>query len=96
MQRLKDNIPNVKINSTLETFDLFDFTKFITELKKQKIVLSLREQDEWEEYFNAYKQQCNELSTQISSTDNEIDRMVYALYDLTEEEIDIVEGRKRN
>ena len=96
MQRLKDNIPNVKINSTLETFDLFDFTKFITELKKQKIVLSLRKQDEWEEYFNDYKRQCNELSAQISSTDKEIDRMVYALYDLTEEEIDIVEGYKRN
>lgn len=92
MQRLKDNVPNVKINSTLETFDLFDFTKFITELKKQKIVLSLREQDEWEEYFNDYKRQCNELSTQISSTDREIDKMVYKLYGLTDEEIAIVEG----
>ena len=92
MQRLKDNVPNVKINSTLETFDLFDFTKFITELKKQKIVLSLREQDEWEEYFNDYKQQCNELSAQISATDREIDKMVYELYGLTDEEIAIVEG----
>ncbi|MBR6656298.1 MAG: N-6 DNA methylase [Alistipes sp.] len=92
MQRLKDNVPNVKINSTLETFDLFDFTKFITELKKQKIVLSLREQDEWEDFFNDYKQQCNELSAQISATDREIDKMVYELYGLTDEEIAIVEG----
>ena len=52
--------------------------------------------NEWEEYFNDYKRQCNELSAQISSPDKEIDRMVYALYDLTEEEIDIVEGYKRN
>jgi hypothetical protein len=32
-----------------------------------------------------------ELKTQIDQTDREIDRMVYALYGLTEEEIAIVE-----
>ena len=92
LHRLQENMPNVKINSTLETFDLFDFTKFITELKKQKVVLSLRQQDEWEEYFNDYKKQCNELSAQIYATDREIDKMVYELYGLTDEEIAIVEG----
>jgi hypothetical protein len=29
----------------------------------------------------------------IDATDNEIDRLVYDLYDLTEEEIGIVEGK---
>jgi hypothetical protein len=33
------------------------------------------------------------LETQISTTDRQIDRLVYDLYDLTAEEIAIVEGR---
>ena len=93
---LQTNFETIKITSALQVFDEREFSDFISELRKQKIVLSLRQQDEWEEYFNDYKRQCNELSTQISATDREIDRMVYALYDLTEEEIDIVEGYKWN
>ncbi len=93
---LQTNFEVVKITGALQVFDEKEFSDFISELRKQKIVLSLRQQDEWEEYFNAYKQQCNELSTQISATDREIDKMVYELYGLTDEEIDIVEGRKRN
>ncbi|MBR3609452.1 MAG: Eco57I restriction-modification methylase domain-containing protein [Bacteroidales bacterium] len=93
---LQTNFEVVKITGALQVFDEKEFSDFISELRKQKIVLSLRQQDEWEEYFNDYKRQCNELSAQISSTDKEIDRMVYALYDLTEEEIDIVEGYKWN
>lgn len=88
---LQTNFETIKITSALQVFDEREFSDFISELRKQKIVLSLRQQDEWEEYFNTYKQQCNELSTQISSTDKEIDRMVYALYDLIDEEIAIVE-----
>jgi len=33
-----------------------------------------------------------EIKTNIETTDREIDQMVYALYELTEEEIGIVEG----
>jgi hypothetical protein len=35
------------------------------------------------------------LQAQIDATDREIDRLVYDLYDLTEEEIAIVEGRSQ-
>lgn len=89
---LQTNFEVVKITGALQGFDERKFSDFISELRKQKIVLSLRQQDEWEEYFNDYKRQCNELSTQISSTDREIDKMVYELYGLTDEEIAIVEG----
>ena len=59
-------------------------------MKKQKISLSLAQQDEWEDYFNQYKTDCNTLSAQIAATDKEIDGMVYELYGLTEEEIKVV------
>ena len=64
---------------------------FIIELAKKKIKLSLAEEAEWEEYFNAESKKALELKSKIDATDKEIDQMVYKLYDLTEEEIAIVE-----
>jgi hypothetical protein len=43
-------------------------------------------------FFNQQRQKLHYLNAQIDQTDREIDRMVYALYDLTEEEIRIVEN----
>ncbi len=53
--------------------------------------LSLNEEAEWMGYFNEQKQKAQELKAEIDKTDNEIDQMVYELYGLTEEEINIVE-----
>ncbi len=45
------------------------------------------------ELFEESKKNVVDLKTQIDQTDSEINRMVYALYGLTQEEIAIVEGR---
>ena len=92
IRRLQDNMPDIKITGTLNTFDTLDFAGFVAELKKQKIKLSLVQQDEWEEYFSQYKVACSELTSAIAATDAEIDSRVYALYGLTEEERKVVEG----
>ena len=92
LRRLQDNLGVQKITAALERFDELDFKAFVAELKKQKISLSLAQQDEWEDYFNQYKTDCNALSAQIAATEKEIDRMVYQLYGLTEDEIKVVEG----
>ena len=91
LRRLQDNMPDIKINGTLAEFDTLDFAGFVAELKKQKIKLSLVQQDEWEDYFTQYKSAINDLSAQIAATDKEIDARVYALYGLTEEEIATIE-----
>lgn len=91
IHRLKENFKLLKITASLAKFDKMDFENIVLELKKQKIKLSLMQQDEWEEYFDVYKSECNELSQKIASTDREIDQKVYELYDLTDEEIAIVE-----
>ena len=91
LRRLQDNMPDIKITGTLESFDTLDFAGFVAELKKQKIKLSLVQQDEWEDYFNQYKTACTELTSAISATDAEIDTRVYALYGLTEDEIKVIE-----
>ena len=92
LHRLQENMPDIKINGTLENFDLYDFPKFVSELKKQKIKLTLVQQDEWEEYFNHYKEECSKLANAITAADSKIDELVYQLYNLTEEEIKVVEN----
>lgn len=60
-------------------------------MAKEKIKLSLSEEAEWEDYFIQESGKALELKTKIDSTDKEIDRMVYQLYELTEEEVEMVE-----
>ena len=92
LKRLQDNIPEVKVTGALETFDSLDFAGFVAELKKQKIKLSLSQQDEWDEYFTIYKDALNDISAQIAETDRDIDSLVYALYGLTDDERKVIEG----
>jgi type I restriction-modification system DNA methylase subunit len=92
LRRLSENLEGVKITTALQTFDQMDFAGFVAELKKQKINLSPKEQDGWEDYFNDYRQECQQLSTQIAQTDATINRKVFDLYGLTEEERKIVMG----
>ncbi len=92
LNRIQSNLEVAKISKKLEQFYDYDFKTFVAELKKQKVKLSLVQQDEWENYFNAYKSEINALQTQIATTDKEIDQMVYELYGLSDEEIAIVEN----
>ena len=92
LRRLSENFEGVKITTALQTFDEMEFKAFVAELKKQKINLSLAQQDEWEDYFNQYRYDCQQLSEHIAQTDSEIDQRVYQLYGLTEDEIRIVES----
>lgn len=92
LRRIQDNLGVQKVTSALERFDELDFKAFVVELKKQKISLSLAQQDEWEDYFNQYKAECNALTTQITATDNEIDQKVYELYGLDDDDVKVIEG----
>lgn len=90
LRRLTGNFDSLKITTALQTFEQLDFVAFNKELKKQKIKLTLIQQDEWEDYFNQYREACQTLSQQITQTNNEIDQRVFDLYGLTEEEREIV------
>ena len=92
LRRLTSNFEGIKITTALQTFDQLSFTDFTKELKKQKIKLSLSQQDEWEDYFNDYAKVCQQLTTQIAQTDADIDSKVFDLYGLTDEERKIVMG----
>jgi len=92
LNRVKDNFEIEKISKKIDAFYNYNFKTFISELKKQRIELSLVQQDEWGEYFNLYKREINQLQNEISTTDKEINQMVYELYGLTDEEIAIIEN----
>jgi type II restriction/modification system DNA methylase subunit YeeA len=56
----------------------------------QKSVINSIKEDE--RNFKNDKKEVLEIQNQINQTDKEIDQMVYKLYDLTQDEIKIVEG----
>ena len=70
---------------------LLSYSDFIKELEKQKVKLSLSQKAEWEDYFTIEATKVNTIKTQIEDNDKAIDAMVYELYGLSKEEIEIVE-----
>ena len=85
-----------KLSGKLESWYDLTFPDFIKELNKaikasKGTPLTKKDEFEWMELFEDNKKKVLELKAQIDQTDREIDRMVYALYDLTEDEIRIVE-----
>lgn len=92
VRRLQQNLAVQKVTAALENFYTLDFAAFSAELRKQKVSLSLTQQDEWEPYFNKYREECLALKAEIDKTDKEIDSRVYELYGLTEEEVAVIEN----
>jgi len=79
------------LTNKLHDWYLLSYAEFIKELGKTKTKLSLSEESDWEDYFLKECKIALEIKAKIDSTDKEIDRMVYELYGLTEDEIRIIE-----
>jgi len=100
---IKTKFNIITFSKKLQNWHELDFKVYLKELEKARkksakeneieyTKLSLSEEAEWMEYFNEQKQKAQELKTKIDKTDKEIDQMVYELYGLTKEEIEIVEN----
>lgn len=76
----------------LQNWYKLPYAEFIKELAKKKVKLSLSQEAEWEDYFMQESKKALELKTTIDATDKAIDTMVYELYGLSKEEIEIVEN----
>lgn len=86
-----------KLTKKLENWNELSFGIFITELNKViktsgGIQLTKKDEIEWMDLFEEYKKQAQTLKQEIDKTDKKIDNMVYELYGLSDEEIDIVEN----
>ena len=96
MAFFQNSLLNKHLTTRLQNWHELESKDFLQELKKAKVQLSLSEEAEWMQYFNEQKQKAQTLKTEIDKTDKEINRMVYELYNLTEEEIAIVEEIANN
>ena len=81
-----------KLSKKLQSWHDLTYAEFIKELGKKKIKMGLSDEAEWEEYFLAEQTKAKQLIAGIERTDREIDQMVYKLYDLTDDEIAIIEA----
>ena len=86
-----------KLPKKLENWSELAFADFIAELNKAiKIAghtpLTKKDEFEWLDLFEENKTKAQTLKSQIETTEKAIDKMVYELYGLSEEEIKIVEG----
>lgn len=77
-------------------FDL-EFGEFIKELNKaiKKVggeKLTKMDEMEWMEVFETKKAEVLSLKSQIAQTDKKIDELVYGLYNLTSDEIELIEN----
>ncbi len=86
-----------KLSRKLENWHEIEFSDFIKELNKaiknsggEK--LSKSDKIDWMEVFENKKPELESIKSEIEKTDKEIDQMVYKLYGLSKEEIEIVEG----
>lgn len=92
LSRIKETYNIEKITQNLESFYNLSFADFIKELSKQKVKLTMKQKDELEDYFNEYVKDISALNETIEKTDKEINTLVYNLYNLTEDEIKIIEN----
>ncbi len=102
LQIVKQNFINEleleKIPKKLQNFENLTFEEFIKEYKKAKKLKfkdKLEERNfknDWLALFENDSKIALELKFQIDTTDKEIDKMVYELYGLSDDEILIVEG----
>ncbi len=82
-----------KLNNKLADWSALDFKAFHDEVKKQfKQPIPLAERDEWQARFEADRARVAELSAEIARCEHEIDTAVYRLFDLTPDEIALIEG----
>lgn len=92
----KFNTSNLN-SKKLENWSELSFADFITEINKaiktagQK-PLTKKDEFEWLDLFEENKTKAQTLKSQIETTEKAIDKMVYELYGLSEEEIRIVEN----
>jgi len=91
INRISTNYRLQKISNNLSNFIALNFVELNNELKKNKVELNLKQQDELEEYFIDSKNQLNSKIELQKSLDKQINVLVYQLYNLTAEEIDLIE-----
>ena len=96
-RRIPDLCPDdrdPKLNTKLKNWwQLEDFAAFRKTVKNHyKADIPLSERSEWQDWFTAEQAQINQLTGQITRHEQDINTIVYRLFDLTPDEIELLEA----
>lgn len=84
------------LTGKLETFWTLDFPAFRAEVKKAfGADIPVKERADWEAYLAESSAKVKALSAEIEAAEREIDAIVYGLFDLTPDEIALIEREVR-
>ncbi len=92
LRLLQANFPLATVPKKLEEWHRLEWKEFLEEMTKAKAPLKPSQQKEWLAVFEEQQKVAGHALAAIEQADRELDRMVYALYELTEAEIALVEG----
>ena len=81
-----------KVSQNLTSFYTLGLNPFIEELEKQGVKLSLTQKEDLISWYKTKSELLNKIKSEIDTLDRQIDQDVYKLYNLTPEEIQIIEG----
>lgn len=91
LELIKSEYQPKKISQNLEKFYTLGIHPFLEELEKQKVKLSLNQKEELIKWYQDKSKVLDDIKKQIDTLDQQIDQEVYKLYNLTDEEIKIIE-----
>ncbi|WP_181248470.1 TaqI-like C-terminal specificity domain-containing protein [Flavobacterium magnum] len=76
---------------TLQNWYLLNYSKFIGELGKLKIKLTLSQEAEWEDYFIAESNKVRAIRSEIDGINKSLNKSIYKMYGITNDEIEIID-----
>ena len=95
-RRLPDLCPpdrNAKLNNKLQNWWQLNFADFQKQIKKQfKKPIPLTERNDWQDYLENEKTKIATLNQQISQSEIELNQEIYHLFNLTPQEIQLIEA----
>ena len=91
IELLQSNFPFEQPTNKLKKWYGLEFIDLLAELEKTGTKIPAKKQSEWLELFKAEKVRIKTTREEIEKTDKEIDQLVYKLYSLTPEEVELVE-----
>ena len=92
--RIRDLAPpeRKKLSRKLEDWWTLDFAQFRDEVKRVfRTEIPVKERAEWEAYLGKNAAEVRKLDSEIAKAEREIDAIVYRLFDLTPDEIKLLE-----
>jgi hypothetical protein len=93
--RILDLAPpeRAKLSRKLEEWWTLDFDAFRDEIKRAfRTEIPVKERGEWEDYLRKHATQVRKLDGEIENAEREIDAIVYRLFDLTPDEVKLLEA----